>query len=83
MSDCEEVLAILKRMEQNQLKALQIQSEQLAQSKAQIEKTEARVQESIELQKTAVSRQAKALNLVVPILLLAMLYVAYLLFRHT
>ena len=50
MSDCEEVLAILKRMEQNQLKALQIQSEQLAQSKAQIEKTEARVQESIELQ---------------------------------
>jgi uncharacterized membrane protein YcjF (UPF0283 family) len=83
MSDCEEVLAILKRMEQNQLKALQIQSEQLAQSKAQIEKTEARVQESIELQKTAVSRQAKALNVVVPILLLAMLYVAYLLFRHT
>jgi uncharacterized membrane protein YcjF (UPF0283 family) len=70
-------------MEQNQLKALQIQSEQLAQSKAQIEKTEARVQESIELQKTAVSRQAKALNVVVPILLLAMLYVAYLLFRHT
>ena len=83
MSDCEEVLAILKRMEQNQLKALQIQSEQLAQSKAQIEKTEARVQESIELQKTAVSRQAKALNVVVPILLLAMLYVAYLLFRHS
>jgi uncharacterized membrane protein YcjF (UPF0283 family) len=83
MSDCEEVLAILKRIEQNQLKALQIQSEQLAQSKAQIEKTEARVQESIELQKTAVSRQAKALNVVVPILLLAMLYVAYLLFRHS
>ena len=83
MSDCEEVLAILKRIEQNQLKALQIQSEQLAQSKAQIEETEARVQESIELQKTAVSRQAKALNVVVPILLLAMLYVAYLLFRHS
>ena len=83
MSDCEEVLAILKRIEQNQLQALQTQSEQLAQSKAQIEKTEARVQESIELQKTAVSRQAKALNVVVPILLLAMLYVAYLLFRHS
>ncbi len=83
MSDCEEVVAILKRMEQNQLKALQVQSEQLAQSKAQIEKTEARVQESIELQKIAVSRQARALNLVVPILLLAMLYVAYLLFRQT
>lgn len=83
MSDCEEVIAILRRIEQNQLKALQVQSEQLAQSKAQIEKTEARVQESIELQKIAVSRQAKALNVVVPILLLAMLYVAYLLFRQT
>lgn len=50
MSDCEEVLAILKRIEQNQLKTLQIQTEELNQSKARFERADAQVQESIQIQ---------------------------------
>ena len=78
----EEAIAILKRMEQNQLKALEIQAEHLANVKAQMARTEATVQESIALQKSAVSRQAKVTNFVLPIILAALAYVGYLLFRQ-
>ncbi|RZI81045.1 MAG: hypothetical protein EOP38_20660 [Rubrivivax sp.] len=78
----EEATAILRRMEQNQLRALEIQAEHLANVKAQMARTEATVQESIALQKSAVSRQAKVFNFVLPIILAALAYVGYLLFRH-
>lgn len=77
-----EMLEVLKRMEQNQLKALEMQTEQLAAYKAQMERTEARVHESITLQKVAIARQAKALQIVLPLIGLALLYVAYLLFKY-
>ena len=81
--DQEEALAILARIEQNQLKALELQAEQLALVKAQMERTESRVQESIALQKVANSRQARALNFVVPVVVLALVYLGYLIFRYT
>ena len=79
MSDHEEALVLLKRMEQNQLRALEMQAEQIALVRAQMERTEARVQESIALQKLAVSRQAKSLLALLP-LFAVLLYVGYLLF---
>ena len=82
-SEYEDALAILKRMEQNQLKALEMQVEQVAIVRAQMERAEARVQESMALQKQAVSRQAKVFTIVLPIILVVMLYVSYLLFKHT
>lgn len=82
MSDYDEALAILKRMEQNQTRSIEMQVEQLALVKDQMARTEATVQQSIALQKQAVAKQTKALNLVLPILLGALLYVAYLIFRH-
>ena len=60
MSEFEEALSVLRRIEQNQLKSLEMQAQQLAVVKAQTERTEARVQESIALQKVAVRRQARA-----------------------
>lgn len=83
MSEYEEALSILRRIEQNQLESLERQTEQLAVVKAQMERNEVTVQESVALQKVAVSRQARALNLVLPVILLALLYVGYLLFKHS
>ena len=82
MSEYDEALAILKRMEQNQLKSLEMQAEHMAHFKANLERTEARVQESIALQKVAVARQAKVVNLVLPIIVAALLYVGYLLLKY-
>jgi len=55
MSEYEEAFVVLRRMEQNQLKSIEMQAEQLALVKAQMERTEVRVQESIALQKVAVA----------------------------
>lgn len=83
MVEYEEALAVLKRIEQNQLKALEMQAEQLAIVKAQMDRTEARVQESIALQRVAVSGQKRALNIALPVILLVLVYVSYLFFTHT
>jgi hypothetical protein len=82
MSEYEESLSILRRIEQNQLKSLEMQAEQLAVVKSQMERTEAKVLESIALQKIAVSKQSRALNLVLPVIFVALLYVGYLLFKQ-
>jgi len=60
-----------------------MQAEQLALVKAQMERTEVRVQESIALQKVAVAGQRRALNIALPVTLAALVYVGYVLFKHT
>jgi len=82
MSEYEEALSVLKRMELHQLQALQMQAEQLALVKAQMERTESKVQESIGLQRVANNRQARVIYVALPILFVALLYVLYLLFKH-
>jgi len=67
MSEYEEAFVVLRRMEQNQLKSIEMQAEQLALVKAQMERTEVRVQESIALQKVAVAGQRRVTP--VPLLL--------------
>jgi len=83
MSEYEEAFVVLRRMEQNQLKSIETQAEQLALVKAQMERTEVRVQESIALQKVAVAGQRRALNIALPVTLAALVYVGYVLFKHT
>lgn len=80
-SEIQEALSLLKKIEQNQLKALELQAEHLATVKAQMQRAEVKMHESIALQKTAIARQAKALAVVLPIALVALLYAGYLLFR--
>lgn len=82
MQGNEQAADILRRMEQNQLKALEMQAEQLSLLKIQMARTEEKVQESIALQKVAVSRQARALTYVLPIILAMLVYVGYLLVSH-
>ena len=48
-----------------------------------MERNEVRVQESIALQKVAVAGQRRALNIALPVTLAALVYVGYVLFKHT
>ncbi len=83
MTNQDEALGLLRQIEQNQQRGLAMQAEQIAMVREQMARTEARVQESIALQKTAVARQSKALNVLMPIILVALVYVGYLMFRHS
>jgi hypothetical protein len=82
MTEYEEALALLRQIERNQQRALELQAESLALARDQMARTEARVQESIALQKVAVSKQAKALNVLMPIIVVALLYVGYIMLQH-
>jgi hypothetical protein len=76
-----EIIEILKRIEKNQQMALQTQEKHLALAQAQLERTNERVNESIELQRLSVTRQAQVRNFVFPILALALALLVYLLFK--
>ena len=80
VTESAEVVAILKRMEQAQQKALELQAEQLTLARGQMERTEARIHESLALQKAAVSRQAQAIKVLVPIIIVVLLLIGYLIF---
>ena len=82
MTEHEEALSLLRQIERNQQRGLALQAEQLALVRDQMARTEARVQESIALQKVAVAKQSKALNVLMPIIVVALVYVGYLMFRH-
>ena len=82
MAEYDEAVSILRNMEQNQLKTLEMQAEHLAIVKAQLERTEARLQESISIQKATVTRYARITNVLVPIVLVALLVVFYMLFKY-
>lgn len=82
MTEHEEALSLLRQIERNQQRGLEMQAEQMALVRDQMERTEARVQESIALQKVAVAKQSKALNVLMPIIVVALVYVGYLMFRH-
>lgn len=82
MVEYEEALNLLRQIERNQQRGLELQAEQVAMVRDQMARTEARVQESIALQKVAVAKQSKALNVLMPIIVVALVYVGYLMFRH-
>jgi hypothetical protein len=59
-----------------------MQAEQIAMARAQMEKTDAKVKESIELQQIAVKRQARAMALLLPAIAIVGALAMYLTFRH-
>lgn len=81
MNEREEMLALLRQIERNQQRGLELQAEQLALVRDQMTRAEARVEESLALQKVAVTKQSKALNALLPIILVAIAYLGYLMFR--
>jgi hypothetical protein len=81
MSDNDRIVELLASIEENQRKALDTQQQHLQIAQAQLERSNKTVQESIELQRVAVSRQAQITRFVVPIICLLVLLLGYLLIK--
>lgn len=76
-----EVVELLKRIEANQQRALVAQQEHLALARAQFERSERTINESVALQRVAVARQSQIRNVVLPVVALLIGLLLYLLFR--
>lgn len=81
MSQDDEISSLLKQIEANQRAALETQQQHLELAKAQLDRSNQTVQESIELQRTAVTRQAQLSKILLPIVGVMLLLLVYLLFR--
>jgi len=77
----EEIIELLRQIEQNQRKALEAQEEHLALAKAQLERSNQTIQESIDLQRLAVARQAQARNVGLPVILVLLFLLVYLMVK--
>jgi hypothetical protein len=77
----DEIIEQLKRIEQNQLKALEAQEKHLALAQAQLERSNQSIRESLELQRVAVARQTQVRNIALPLIVVLMLLIAYLLIK--
>ena len=84
----ERIIELLTRIEQNQLRALQVQQEalqgqqqQLALTHAQLERSNRDIGQSIELQHLSVKRQAQIRNVAMPLIGVLVLLMLYLLVK--
>jgi hypothetical protein len=77
----DEIIEQLKRIEQNQLKALEAQEKHLALAQAQLERSNQSIREGLELQRVAVARQTQVRNIALPLIVVLMLLIAYLLIK--
>jgi len=82
MNEDPQIVALLTRIEENQHKALDAQEKHLALAQAQLDRSNQTIQESIELQRTAVARQKQALWVVIPLVGILLLLLVYLLFKY-
>jgi hypothetical protein len=82
MSDSDPIIELLARIEENQRRALEAQERQLQLAQAQLDRSNKTIQESIELQRTAVARQAQITRFVVPLIGVLLALLAYLLIKY-
>lgn len=81
MEQHDKIIDLLTRIEQNQVKALQAHEERLALARAQLERSNRNISESIELQRVAVARQAQVRNIALPLIVLLLFLLGYLLLK--
>ncbi|TFY98436.1 hypothetical protein [Ramlibacter rhizophilus] len=72
------MIELLSRIEDNQRQALALQQEHLQIAQRQLERSNRSVEESIELQRVAVSRQAQVTRFVLPLIVLLVFLLVYL-----
>jgi hypothetical protein len=77
----DEIIELLKRIEDNQQKALRMQEKHVALAQAQLDRSGKRIDESIELQRVAVARQAQVRNIALPLIVVLLLLLGYLLVK--
>lgn len=76
-----EIVELLRQIESNQRQALAAQQEQVALVRAQMERSERTIAESMTLQKVAVARQSQIRNLTLPLVGLLLGLLVWLLVR--
>ena len=81
MEQHDQIIELLKRIEQNQEKALQAQEKHLALAQAQLERSSRNIDESVELQRVAVARQAQVRNIALPLIVVLLALLGYLLVK--
>lgn len=81
MNGDDRVIELLERIEANQREALEVQQRQLQIAQEQQERSNKTIQQSIELQRVAVARQAKISRYLVPLIGILLALLIYLLFK--
>jgi hypothetical protein len=81
MSDSERVIDLLTRIEENQRKGLEAQQQHVQIAQAMLDRSNTTIQESIELQRIAVARQAKIGRIVLPLIGLLVALLVYLIIK--
>lgn len=81
MSDGDRIVELLTRMEANQRKALEAQQDHLRIAQEQLNRSNTTIQESIELQRIAVARQARITRLVLPLIGVLVILLVYLIIK--
>ena len=82
MSDNDQIISLLTRMEENQRKAQDTHERHLALAQGQLERSNRTIHESIELQRTSVARQKQALWVILPLVGILLVLLVYLVFKY-
>ena len=82
MSDSDQTISLLARIEENQRTSLESQEKQLALAQAQLERSNRTIAESIELQRSSVARQTQAIRIILPLVGVLLVLLGYLLFKY-
>ena len=76
-----DIVELLRRIESNQREALAAQQQHLELSRAQFERSERTINESVELQRVAVARQSQIRNVALPVVGLLVVLLLWLMIR--
>jgi hypothetical protein len=82
MSETDELRELLVEIRDNQREALARQSEHIEIAKRQLEHAQARIQESMGLQREALARQRTITRVALPLIGLCIAAIAYLILRY-
>ena len=78
MSENERIIELLTRMEDNQRKALEAHNRHVQIAQAQLDRSNTTIQESIELQRIALTRQARIFRFMLPLAGVLLILLVYL-----
>lgn len=81
MSNADDTNALLREILENQRATLKLQQEHLELARAQLERSNLAVAESIGLQRAAVARQSQVMKIVFPLIGVLLVLLGYLLVR--
>lgn len=82
MNDNDRTIELLTRIEQNQRDALETHRQHIQIAQAQLDRSNKTIQESIELQRTAVARQGQITKIVIPLIVVLLIVLGYMLIKY-